>query len=334
MKPEAVLIAHVVAALLALTLIGLAVRRRLAGTPAFTLYLVTVLTTNRLITGWPEQFFVWHVWVVKEVVLQLLILGVALDVAYVALRPFPRARQGALIAVSSIAVVTGAAALLTEPGDYYRATAVLIPRLSGGAAVAFGALALVTHWSLLPVSRFHRMIIAGFFLHLTAYVALLSLVKHFGWSAYPLLAALDPAAFAASVGLWMVGAWRTNTVSEELEERLWWEIVSPERASYYSNLARQLADQAEALRFTRAQAETAERSGNHELASRLHKAGRAYADAIAETEARARAGLAIRRRMLAALRSTAARLRTVDRPVRPEPSAKGPEALLRRDGCE
>lgn len=310
MKPEAVLIAHVVAALLALTLIGLAARRRLADIPAFTIYLLTVLVTNRLITGWPEQFFVWKVWVVKEVVIQLLVLGVALDLADRSLRRFPRARLCALVAVGGITVMTMAAALWAEPGHYFQAIAVLIPRLCAGAAVAFGVLALVAHWSLLPMSPFHRMVIAGFFLHLTAYLALLSLVKYFGWSAYPVLAALDPAAFAASVGLWAIGAWRVSSVSDALEERLWWEIVSPERAAYYSNLSKQIDDQAAALRFTRAEAQAAESRGDHELADRLRKAGQVYAEAIAKSEAQARTGLAIRRRMMAALRSTADRFRT------------------------
>jgi hypothetical protein len=313
MKPEAVFIANVVAALIALTLVGLAVRRRLAEAPIFTLYLLTALTTNRLVTAWPDQFFVWKVWVAKEVVLQVLVLGVALEVAGVALRPFPAARRVALVAVSSITLVTAAGALIAEPGDYYRAMAVLIPWLSGGAAVAFGALALVTLWSVLPVNRFHRLVIGGFFLHLTAYVALLSLVKHFGWSAYPLVAALDPAAFAASVGLWALGAWRGRTASEELAERLWWEVVSPDHAAYYANLAKQLEDQAQALRFTRVEAEAAERSGDPELAARLRAAGRAYADATAMLDLRARSGLAIRKRMLAALRSTADRIRGPDR---------------------
>jgi hypothetical protein len=326
MKPEAVLIAHVVAALLAFTLAGLAVRRRLTDTPAFTLYLLTVLVSNRLITGWPEQFFVWKFWAVKEVVLQLLVLGVAIGVAHGSLRPFPRARLWALGAVSGITLVTVAVALWTEPGQYFQAIAVLIPRLCGGGAVAFGVLALVAHWSLLPMSRFHQMIIAGFFLHLTAYLALLSLVKHFGWSAYPVLSALDPAAFAASVGLWALGAWRKSSVSEVLEERLWWEIVSPERAHYYANLARQLEGQAAALRFTHAEAEAAERRGDHAVAARLREAGQTYAEAIARSEVQARTGLAIRKRMLAALRSTTDRFRSPDLGVRPEPPPKGPAA--------
>jgi hypothetical protein len=145
------------------------------------------------------------------------------------------------------------------------------------------------------------MIVAGFFLHLTAYVVLLSLVKHFGWSAYPIVAALDPAAYGASVGLWALGAWRKATAVDDLEERLWWEIVSPEKTPYYSNLQRELDNQMEALNFTLAQAVAAEKAGDEQLAAKLRQAGKVYAASIAPAAGRARQGLQIRRRMLAAL---------------------------------
>jgi len=300
-KPEQVLIANVVAVLLTATLVGIGVRRRAAECSSFTLYLVVVLVTNRLITWWPGTFFTWHFWVLKEVVLQVLILAVAIDLAGVALRPFPQARRWTLVGLITLALGTFVTAAVTEPADYFHALAVLVPRLSGGAALGFGLLAFVTLWSWLPVRPFHRMIVAGFFLHLTAYVVLLTLVRHLGWSAYPLVAALDPAAYAASVGLWALGAWRKATAVDELEERLWWEIVSPEKIPYYSNLQRELDSQLEALNFTLAQAAAAQKAGDEELAAKLRQAGKVYAASIAPAAGRARHGLQIRRRMLAAL---------------------------------
>jgi hypothetical protein len=146
------------------------------------------------------------------------------------------------------------------------------------------------------------MIVAGFFLHLTAYVLLLTLIKHLGWTAYPFLAALDPAAFGASVGLWALGAWRKTTVVDELEERLWWEIVSPDKGPYYANIQRELDSQLDALNFTLAQALAAEKAGDPTLAQKLREAGKVYAAAIAPAAGRARQGLEVRRRMLAALK--------------------------------
>jgi hypothetical protein len=300
-KPEHVLIADVVAVLLAATLIGMAVRWRLSECSAFTLYLVAVLTSNRLVTWWPAQFFNWYFWVLKEVLLQALILGVAIDLAGVALRPFPNARKWTRGGLVTLAVAAGLVAAVTVSGDYFHALAVVIPRLSGAAALSFGVLAFVTMWSWLPVRPFHRMIIAGFFLHLTAYVLLLTLVKQVGWSAYPIVAALDPAAFGASVGLWALGAWRKTSEVDELEERVWWEIVSPDRGPYYANLQKELDSQIEALNFTLAQATAAEKSGDLALAEKLREAGKVYAASIAPAAGRARKGLDVRRRMLAAL---------------------------------
>lgn len=301
MKPEEVLIANVVAALVAATLVGMAFRRRSAECSTFTVYLAVVLLTNRLVTWWPESFYTWRFWVLKEIVLQALILAVAIDLSSVALRPFPRARRWTLAALLALVAATCLAAALAERGDYFHALAVLVPRLGAGAALAFGVLASVTLWSWLPVRPFHRMIVAGFFLHLTAYVALLTLVKQLGWSAYPVLAALDPAAFGASVGLWLLGAWRAASAADEVEERLFWEIVSPDKAPYYANLQRELDGQIEALNFTLVQAIEAEKAGDVALAAKLREAGRIYAASIAPAAGRARHGLQIRRRMLAAL---------------------------------
>jgi hypothetical protein len=300
-KPEEILIADVVAALLVAALIGMAVRWRLSESPAFTLYLFAVLTSNRLVTWWPATFFNWHFWVLKEMLLQVLILGVAIELAGSALRPFPRARAWTRGAIIALTVATGLTAALTVPGDYFHAIAVVIPRVSGGAALGFGLLAFVTMWSWLPVRPFHRMIVAGFFLHLTAYVLLLTLVKQLGWSAYPIVAALDPAAFGASVGLWALGAWRKTSEVDELEERLWWEVVSPDRGPYYANLQKELDRQIEALNFTMAQATAAEKAGDLSLAEKLREAGKVYAASIAPAAGRARQGLEVRRRMLAAL---------------------------------
>ena len=154
MKPEQVLIADVVAALVAATLLGMAVRWRISECSSFTLYLVVVLTSNRLVTWWPDQFFNWHFWVLKETLLQVLILAVAIDLAGVALRPFPRARRWTRGGLMALAVATGLVAAVTVPGDYFHALAVLVPRLSGGAAFAFGLLAFVTLWSWLPLRPF------------------------------------------------------------------------------------------------------------------------------------------------------------------------------------
>ncbi len=68
---------------------------------------------------------------------------------------------------------------------------------------------MVASWYRLPLGPWHRMIALGFVLYQGAYAVLLSALAGTGWSAYAYIVGLEPAAYAATVGLWTFGAWRT-----------------------------------------------------------------------------------------------------------------------------
>jgi hypothetical protein len=60
-----------------------------------------------------------------------------------------------------------------------------------------------------PLHPFHRAILLGFGLYLVAYTGALTLLRELGSpAAYALFNILDPAAYAASVGVWAWAAWR------------------------------------------------------------------------------------------------------------------------------
>src|SRR5262249_46495978 len=112
--------------------------------------------------------------------------------------------------------IVGATALTVaaEPApDFAARVGMLLARAQTGAVWAFAAFVAIASWYRLPLHPMHRSITLGFVLYLGVYGMLLSAVGYFGWSAYPYIAALDPAAYAATVGLWMHAAWRPEAAS-------------------------------------------------------------------------------------------------------------------------
>jgi hypothetical protein len=213
MKPEQELVANVVAVLLLATLAGLAARGRILLCRSFAAYLTLALTTNRLITWWPERFYTSGFWTLKETLYALLMPLLALELTAVALEAFPRARRAGLAVLVTIAGLTVLAVAAAPGPDYSARMGLLLARAQTGAVWGFVALLTIASWYHLPLHPTHRSIILGFALYLGFYGALLSAVGHFGWSAYRYLAALDPAAYAATVGLWMLAAWRKEEAS-------------------------------------------------------------------------------------------------------------------------
>jgi hypothetical protein len=213
MKPEQVLVANLVAALLLATLAGLAVRGRVLLCRSFAVYVALALTTNRLVTWWPEQFYTSDFWTFKETLHAILMALVALELTVVGLEAFPRARRAGVLALMLIAGVTALAVAAEPAPDYATRVGVLLARAQTGAVWGFVAVLAIASWYRLPLHPMHRSITLGFALNLGVYGVLLSAVGHFGWSAYRYVAALDPAAYAATVGLWMLAAWRPEAAA-------------------------------------------------------------------------------------------------------------------------
>jgi hypothetical protein len=194
------MIPDLVATLIALALLMLAARRRAAVSVSFTSYLTTCLVVNRLITWWPETFHNYEFWLLKESLYSALKLAVLLELVLCLLEAFPRASRMALGAVVVIACA-GAAALSTG----HRIPDVIAVAQSG-AVWGFAALLGVTLWFRLPLHPLNRAIMTGFALYLGAYGAALGLVRYLSPDALPYLSALDSAAYAATLGLWLRAA--------------------------------------------------------------------------------------------------------------------------------
>lgn len=208
------MVAHVVAAMLALTLAGLIARRRTALCRSFAAYLALALLTNRLVTWWPDTFYWRAFWIVKELAFTGLKLIIVMELAIVAFEALPRVRAVAVALLSIAAGITllamGGATLLVDHEEWIE---VLLARGQAGVLWTFLVLVIVAAWFRVPLHHFHRTILIGFGLNVATYAVLLAV--RFGRPALSIYVdALEPAAFAATLGLWLLAAWRTEPASE------------------------------------------------------------------------------------------------------------------------
>ncbi len=221
MNPGQVFVADLVALLLGATLVGALVTGRVWLCRSFGLYLLTTLGTNRLVTWWPDQFFTWRFCVAKELLQPLLIAAVAIEIAIVGLSAFPRARRIALSGVLAVVLATAVCVALGAGDDPGALVGSVVGHAALGAAWSMLVVVAVAYWYRLPLGPWHRMLALGFLLHNGLYAVLLGAVGHFGWQeAARYLVALDPAAFAATVGLWAFASWRMEWLQARVQRPL------------------------------------------------------------------------------------------------------------------
>ena len=222
MNTEDLLLAHLVAGLLALTLAGLVARHRTGLCKSFAVYLAFALVTNQLMAWWPSVFYTRWWWVAKELVTTGLKVIIVAELAGLAFEAFPRARRIAILAIALIVALTIVSVSLDGAvwTDFPTVRDVALARVQVGSLWSFAALVGVATWFRLPLHHFHRTILIGFTLYLGAYASVLSLMNLFGPdNTYDYLSILDPAAYAATVGLWLLGAWRREEDEETLGAR-------------------------------------------------------------------------------------------------------------------
>jgi hypothetical protein len=210
MRPEQVFVANLVAILLAATLVGVVATGRIWLCRSFGLYLALTLATNRMVTWWPEHFYTHGFWAAKELLQALLVVAVAVELALVGFSAFPRVRRIAVLAVVTVSTLATIGIGAGPMGDYRAWVGSVVARAAVGAVWSMALVVLVAYRYGLPLASWHRMLAMGFVLNHGVYALLLGAVGYFGWSAYGYLSALDPAAYAASVGLWTFGSWRTD----------------------------------------------------------------------------------------------------------------------------
>jgi len=295
-----VIVANLCALLLAAALAGVIARGRARLCWSFVLYLGLALTTNRLVAWWPSIFWTREFWARKEAAFALIEVLVALELAWATLRRFTRARVVAVV-LMAIGIGLSTAAALTLPGHGYGLFASVIPRVGVAGEWLLVALLAVASWYRLPLHPFHRRVGIGFALYTGAYVPLLGWVSYFGWGIYPVLAAVDSIAYGATVGLWAAAAWSRGEEAHALEERLWWEAVSPGSEPYYAELAAIADEQRRVIRDSEHRVAQARKTGDVRAAE-LEAGTRRYVASVGAELERITTALATRKRMVSALR--------------------------------
>jgi hypothetical protein len=200
---------------MALCLAGVALRGRARFSRYFTLYLIACLTGNITTTVWPEIFFTYEWWTIRQATYGALLLATALELVYLTFSALPGAQatmQRVLLGVLALTFVS--LVLLPDGGGDRSFLMTLYPRMLNGTVWLFAAAVGVGLLYRVPIHPWHRAIMIGFAAYLTVFGVLLRLIQVFGWRMLDVLNALDPLAFVSLLGYWTWMAWRTDPVPD------------------------------------------------------------------------------------------------------------------------
>src|SRR5262249_19167532 len=140
---------------------------------SFVAYLAMAIVTNRLIVWWPEQFFTLRFWTLKEGLYATFTGLVALELAWVALEAFPRARRMCMVTVGAVVGLTLLAVGTAPNGDRIARVGEFMAAAQTGAVWTLVVVLAVASWYRLPLHAWHRSIALGFALYGGVYAAML-----------------------------------------------------------------------------------------------------------------------------------------------------------------
>jgi hypothetical protein len=166
-------------------LCGLLYRRRARECGAYVAYLSLLLAWGFCLEMWPERFYVWTWWMVKQAVFDALKIGVALELAYRAVSAFPGAR--ARLQVAMLAIL-GLSTLIITTGPVHSPGVALWewqPKVVVATIWIFGVTALAVVYFRLPVSDWHRALVLAMTMKLFLFTVVLNVLAHLGWKARP-----------------------------------------------------------------------------------------------------------------------------------------------------
>jgi hypothetical protein len=215
MTSSQLLIAHTVKILVLLTLAGIVLRHRARLCWSFTAYLSVILVGNSLASFWPERFVTDWFWNLKQALYDVLKMAIAVELTYRAFHAFPGAQAMARRLLFAVLVLTSAA-LMGVPRDTSYPAGFLEwePRVLMGTIWLLNGLAILVVWYRVPLQRYHKAILLGFVPYLLIFVALLRMLRHYGWDILPIVQSAEPAAYMLLVAWWAYAAWEPETAGE------------------------------------------------------------------------------------------------------------------------
>ena len=206
-----------VMAALAVALGGVIARRRVSECWMFPVYLAVVLVCESAVILWPERFFVWSAYVIRQWTYDVCAFGVAFELGRRAFMAFPGARATARPVFLTILTITAISIFAATPAGthgsasfYLTALLTIEPRLLNATIWLFVATARLVIFFNIPVSDWHRAISLGFAGYLVMSVTMLNLLKAFGWDIRSFVSFFDGSAYLAVCAWWACAAWQKS----------------------------------------------------------------------------------------------------------------------------
>jgi len=199
---------------LLVTFLGLLVRKRFASCWSFTVYLPAVFATGILIAAWPERFYRWDFWLLKEALHSLIKFGIALELVLRTFRAFPGAlatvrRLMLFVLMATYLVILSVPVNRSAPLEdlYVMLTTQVLPRIQNGTIWLFTAIAAVILWYRLPVQPLHKAILIGFVPYLLIVTFALNLLNRY-WDLRVATNYMSASAYLLLTTYWAYVAWR------------------------------------------------------------------------------------------------------------------------------
>jgi hypothetical protein len=150
--------------LLGAVLLGLIVRRHYRRALFFTLYVVAVLVPAVLVNLWRERFFTPEFWQAKEIVIDVMRFGFALELALRTFRSFPAALRTLRVALLFVLIVILGIVVNVTPVhlDYVSFVGQIHPRILSGSIWLFTAIAVLILWYRVPVHPLYKRVILSY----------------------------------------------------------------------------------------------------------------------------------------------------------------------------
>ena len=198
--------------MIAVVLTGLGVRRRLTACITFVAYLGVVAMSDVLIVTWPAQFFRQSFWILKESVLNLLKLGIGLELMARIFRHFPGAYAAARGVVALVVAGLGLMvwSSLGKGVEYRAVVGTLTPIVLDATVWLFVALGAASLWYHLPLDSIHKAILIGLVPYLLFFSVALRALGAMGWERGDVFNSAAPIAYLAMIVYWAAVAWKKD----------------------------------------------------------------------------------------------------------------------------
>jgi hypothetical protein len=212
MTADQILLANAVRTAFILVLAGLIVRRRVHLCWSLAAYVTAMLVGNALVSFWPDRFYVWWFYILKESIYNVLRLCVAAELAFRVFRGFPGALARArLVLAPLLAIVTLSILKLSWSKAMVSDYTTTELRVQTGGIWLLTATSLLIAWFNLPIHRLHRAVLIGLTSYQLIFASLVNVLRSFGYEEYRrVVSSVDGAALLLLLSWWAWTAWRPD----------------------------------------------------------------------------------------------------------------------------